>query len=124
MSPSPKERVAESFNLYFAGFDIRIAPEDVVIGSRRTIFDQRSGWRITYRVDSDGAGMPSLEFYATNRWTNDRHVRIGADGQGEHLEAISEIFVVDPENPSSGADRNAAIERELRLSHGIKFFVR
>jgi hypothetical protein len=118
MSPTPEERVAESFNLYFANWDIGVAPEDVAVGSRRTIVDRKSGWRITYRVDDDGGGMPNLEFYATNRWTNDRHVQIWADGHGEHLEAVSEIFFHEPEEPDSGTEeirtRNEAVVRELR----------
>lgn len=117
---SARERIAESFNAYFADWDVRIRPEDVVMGCRGTVVEQRSlrwprpGWRVNYRVDPDDNGLPCLEFYATHRMTNDRHVRIGADGQGEHLEAISEIFVVDPQNPMSGDERNAAIEREIR----------
>jgi hypothetical protein len=114
MSASPEERIAESFSLYFSAWGIRVAPEDVVIGSHRIIVDQRSGWRIIYRVDPDEANMRSVEFYATNRFTNDRHVRIGADGHGEHLEAISEIFFVDRDDPDSFAERNASIERKLR----------
>lgn len=114
MSSSPANSIAESFNLYFGAFGIRISPEDVVVGNHTTIRDQESGWRITYRVDPDEVSMPTLEFYATNRWTNDRHARIHANGQGEHLEAIQEIFVEDLDDPKSFHERNAALETELR----------
>lgn len=110
MTSSPAERIAESFNSYFGGFSIRLAPGDVVPGSHRTIGDEKSGWRITFRVDHDDEfGLPSLEFYATNRWTNDRWVRIGADGRQEHMEGISEIVFDEADE-----ERNAEIERVLR----------
>lgn len=114
MNSSAEERIAESFNLYFSAWDIRIAPRDAVIGSHRVVTDQESGWRITYRVDPDDSNMPVMEFYAMNRFTNDRHVRIWADGHGEHLEAIAEIFFVGKDDHDSFNDRNAAIASELR----------
>ncbi len=83
----------------FANFDIRIEPEDVRLGSRRRI-GQR-GWRIAYRIDPDDAGLPSLEFYATHRMTNDRHVRIWADGHVDHLDAIDEFYGFDPKGESA-----------------------
>ena len=69
---APEERIAEAFNGYFANFDIRIGAGDVVVGSRQEIRER--GWRIAFRVLPDDAGLPSLEFYATHRMTNDRHV--------------------------------------------------
>jgi hypothetical protein len=62
-----QRRIAEIFNDYFFNFGIRISPEDVVTGSRRTIRDSASGWVITYRVDTDATGAVNLEFYATNQ---------------------------------------------------------
>lgn len=56
---------------YFRAFAIRIAVEDAVVDTRRTL--RQDGWAITYRVDDDSAGGPVLEFYATHRMTNDRH---------------------------------------------------
>lgn len=108
-------RIAEVFNDYFVNFDIRISPEDVVAGSRRTIRDSASGWAITYRVDRDATGAVNLEFYATNRWTNDRHVLITGDGQCEHLDAISEILILNSDNAvGEFEDSNEAIARQLR----------
>jgi hypothetical protein len=108
------ERVAEAFNAYFANFDIRIRPEEVVPGSRRAI--GKRGWRITYRVDPDDAGFPSLEFYATHRMTNDRHVRIWADGHVDHLDAIHEFYSYDPKIPGS---EEAAREEYMRHNQAI-----
>jgi len=123
-SPQPPQgeverRIAEAFNAYFGRFDIRIEPEDVVVGSRRTI--GRDGWAISYRIDGDAAGMACLEFYATHRMTNDRHVVISADGQLEHLDAISEMVIFDPKTPGSQQaaiqefrTRNQAIAKQLQ----------
>ena len=109
-----QRRIAASFNDYFDTFGISIAPQDVVIGNRRTIRHD-SGWVITYRVDPDEAGAVSLEFYATHRRTNDRHVRITADGQGEYLEALRDFVILNSDNAvdESGAS-NASLE--VRLS--------
>lgn len=99
------QRIAESFNEYFASFNVRIAASDVVIGHKDTIIERpsdrwpRPSWRVQYRVDADDDGQPCLEFYATSRMTNDRHARIAADGHGEHLEAIDEVFGFDPSDP-------------------------
>jgi len=83
---APEERIADAFNRYFANFNIRVEAGEVRVGSRRDI--RTRGWRITFRVMPDDAGSPSLEFYATHRMTNDRHVRIWADGHVEELDAI------------------------------------
>ncbi len=119
MSTARGERVAEAFNAYFANFDIRIGPEDVAVGIRRTIGER--GWRITYGVDPDDAGLASLEFYATHRMTNDRHVRIWADGHVDHMDAINELFAYDPKAPGS---KEAAEEEYLRHNQAVARQVR
>jgi hypothetical protein len=95
---SPKERIAEAFDRYFANFDITIEPDEVEVGRRGEILAK--GWRIAFRVDPDDAGSPGLEFYATHRMTNDRHVRIWADGYEEKLEAIREFYGFDRRCPA------------------------
>jgi hypothetical protein len=117
--PTPEGRVAEVFNACFANFDIRIEPKDVTVGTHRRIGHQ--GWRITYRIDPDDAGFPSLEFYATHWMTDDRHVRIWADGALERLDAIREFFGYDSTVPGSKETaedtylrHNRAIARQLR----------
>jgi len=112
-----EHRIAEAFNAYFENFDVRIAAEDVSVGTRRTI--RKAGWAITYRVDHDAAGVPCLEFYATHRMTNDRHVAIAADGQLEYLDAISEILFLSKAGAAEEfAVRNETIEEQLR-SRGL-----
>jgi hypothetical protein len=97
-----------------ANFDTRIGPGDVVLGSRRAVGER--GWRITYRVDADDGGFPSLEFYSTHRMTNDRHVRIWADGYLERLDAMHEFYAYDPKVPGL---QEAAEEKYLRHNQAV-----
>jgi hypothetical protein len=104
--PSPAELIAESFNEYFASSNVRISPQDVVVGRADAIAEEPSerwphpSWYVQYRVDADDDGQPCLEFYATSRMTNDRHARIAADGRGEHLEAPLDVYSHDPNAPA------------------------
>jgi hypothetical protein len=72
-------------------------------------------------VDPDDAGLPSLEYYAGHRMTNDRHVLIWADGYRQHLDAIKGFIVWNPNVPGSreaveraARERDGAIRRYLR----------
>ena len=112
--PTPEERIADAFNRYFESFAIRIEPEDVEVGSHRSIVNR--GWRIIYRVDPDDNGSPCLEFYATHRMTSDSHVRIWADGHTEELDAIYEAYAFDAKVPGS---KEAAREKYLRHNQAV-----
>ena len=81
MEGTPQERIARRFNSFFTSSGIRIKPKDVRLNARREI--RKGGWRITYRVNPDDGGFPSLEFYASHRMTDDTHYRIWADGHTE-----------------------------------------
>lgn len=112
-----QRRIADTFNAYFDRFDIRITPGDVVVGILRTI--RQEGWAISYRVDPDPAGLPTLEFYATHRRTNDRHVAIAADGSLDHLDAIKEYLIIaGPDSVAEFDSHNDSIEERL-LSRGL-----
>lgn len=111
---APEERIAAAFNGYFADFDILIDGGDVAVGSRRDL--RKRGWWIAYRVLPDDAGFPSLEFYATHRMTDDRHVRIWADGCLETLDAIRGGFGYNPNVPRS---KEAAEEQYLRYNRRV-----
>ena len=122
---SASERIATSFNRYFASFNVRIRPEDVVVGACGTVVEQpshrwpRPSWCVNYRVDADDDGLPCLEFYATSRMTNDRHVRIRADGRGEELEAVEDMFSYGSDDSKQAAyaefeRRNREIADQLR----------
>lgn len=67
-----------AFARYFVRFDLALPPEDVAL-RRPGRITQRS-WFIFYIWGQD-EGALYLEFYASNRFTNDRHVRIYEDGR-------------------------------------------
>lgn len=86
--------IADVFNDYFRNWNIRISPGHVRDGNRDSI--EARGWRINYLVDTDADGKLFLEFYATHRMTDDRHVRISSSGDVEDLDAITSMVFFDP----------------------------
>jgi len=84
------------FNDYFAHWEICLPSEDVANRRKGRIF--KAGWAIWYLFGSDKRGE-FLDFYASHRMTNDRHVRLYADGTSEGLPTITEFRVCsnDPE---------------------------
>jgi hypothetical protein len=56
------------------------------------------GWNIRFFFGSDDAGE-YLEYYATHRMTNDRHIRIRENGDVAPLRAIPQFYVFDSETP-------------------------
>jgi hypothetical protein len=62
---SAAELIADSFNDYFGDFNVRITPDDVVVGRQDTVIEQPSeqwpnpSWHVQYRVDADDDGQPA-----------------------------------------------------------------
>ena len=53
------------------------------------------GWTIWTRFDIGAEdGRERLDYYAMHRMTNDRHVRLYADGEEEDLPAMAEGYVI------------------------------
>jgi len=104
---SDNAKIREAFAAYFKDFDIHlpleISPEGGLI--------KQAGWNIRYAVGRDG-GRTYLEFYAINRMTNDRHLRIHHDGSLENLATVSQGVTFNPDIPG---DRDRA-ERERKAS--------
>jgi hypothetical protein len=73
------------FNRQFAHWQIRLPPMDVE--HRRSGKIVQAGWAIWYRFGKDDEGE-YLDYYASHRMTNDRHVRLRASGATESLPAI------------------------------------
>lgn len=61
----------------------------------------KAGWSIRYVFSED-----YMDYYATHRMTNDRHVRIHVDGSSESLESPRD-FVVYPKDADEGARTKA-----------------
>lgn len=79
-----------------------------------------SGWSIRYLFGADEHGE-YLDFYACNRFTNDRHVRIYESGKAEVLETYWDGFIypgdASPEQIDAARkeyyEHNRAVGREL-----------
>ena len=97
-------KIEERFGRTFAPWDIALPPEDAKERRRGKIV--ASGWAIWYLFGSDDRGG-YLEYYASHRMTDDRHVRVREDGSVEHLPTISTFGIAsqDPiEDAKLGAD--------------------
>jgi hypothetical protein len=112
------EAIKAAFDAYFAPWGITLPDDALMARSPGVLAGQ--GWRIRYRFGQDGAGE-HLEFYATHRMTNDRHVRIAPDGGVEHLDALWDAYAYDPEVPGDRerAER-AYLEHNRRVAAELK----
>ena len=110
------DQIESAFNRAFDHWDICLPPE--AIASRQAGRIVKSGWTVWYAFGADDGGE-YLDYYASHRMTNDRHVRLHADGRVEGLEAVIDMHVV-PEDPEEAAQaqadfyaRNRAVRRLL-----------
>lgn len=108
-----KLRFAEAFSLW----GISLSEESIVERRRGEIV--RAGWAISYLFGCDEKGE-YLDYYASHRMTNDRHVRIHADGTSQGLPAILDLRA-GSENPDEDARlrqeyfaKNRAVAEMLR----------
>ena len=85
----PLVAIATTFAQYFQNWNIQLPAED--IKSRRSGRILQQGWVIEYLFGS-AENLEYLDFYAAHRMTNDRHVRIFADGRIEGLEAMQDSY--------------------------------
>ena len=107
-------RIAGVFNDYFGNWNIGISPGHVRIGSRDSFVAR--GWNINYLVDVDADGELFLEFYATHRMTDDRHVRISSSGEADHLDAMTSMVFFDP---NVAGDRERASRKNIEHNKKI-----
>jgi hypothetical protein len=86
--------VPSRFRATFAHWHIRLPPED--IANRRHGRIVKASWAIWYLFRSDEKG-DYLDYYASHRMTNDRPVRIYADGKEEGLLTIQDFRICSPD---------------------------
>jgi len=88
--------VEDQFNSTFARWKILLPSGDVENRHRGKIV--KAGWAIWYLFGSDKKGE-FLDYYASHRMTNDRHVRIYSSGEMKGLPVIREMRICskDPE---------------------------
>jgi hypothetical protein len=100
-----REQLRQRFNREFAHWAIEL-PDDAMSSGVVWLMVQR-GWTIWTRFDSDAEeGRKRLDYYAMHRMTNDRHIRLYADGEEEDLPAMAQGYGV-PQGATE-AQREAA----------------
>ena len=90
------KEIESAFNARFAHWGITLPPEDIAQRRRGKIV--KAGWAIWYLFGSDEKGE-YLDYYASHRMTNDRHVRIWEDGQQRAMESYWQMLVYDADVP-------------------------
>ena len=89
------DKAREVFAETFAHWGIEIDAKDLQAGRGRI---GKAGWNIAF-LTGVAEGKAYLEYYASHRMTNDRHVRIWATGEAEDLPAIRDIYVFHADRP-------------------------
>ena len=98
------KNIEAAFNNSFSHWEIRLPPDAVARRQAGKII--QAGWAIWYLFGSDERG-DYLDYYASHRMTNDRHVRIYADGVREGLPTIQDFQLC-----SQDPEEDARLERE------------
>ncbi len=105
------------FEQHFKHWNIVLPERD--LADRSPGFIAKAGWSIRYIFGKDG-DREYLEFYAMHRMTDDRHVRIYEDGEGEELDAICSMYISNPNIPGDqeraekeNREHNQRVYREL-----------
>ncbi len=115
-----REKLRERFNRSFAHWDIEL-PIDALKPGVVWLIVQR-GWTIWTKFEtSTENGRPHIDYYATHRMTNDRHIRLYADGDTESLPTIVSGMTYPADATESvvkaleeeQASRNQAVEKLL-----------
>ncbi len=109
--------VEERFGRTFAHWGIALPPEDVRESRRGKIVG--GGWAIWYLCGEDDRGG-YLEYYASHRMTDDRHVRLREHGPAEQLPTI-QTFRIDSKDPEEDARLEAEyLEHNRRVGRMLK----
>lgn len=108
--------IATGFKNYFKGFDLDLPDPIPAKGNV-----EESGWQVRYILNQDENNQPCLDFFAENRMTSPRHVRILNDGSIISLDSYQESYSHDPTIPG---DEERAIremqEHNDRVSETLK----
>jgi hypothetical protein len=99
------EAIREGFRRYFDAFGLKL-PQPIPL---RGVVDGE-GWHIAYLLDVSDPKHPFLDFFAENRHTNSRHVRIQHDSESVMLENYQDAFFLDEGDSDWGravAERDA-----------------
>lgn len=112
-------KIEEIFAEHFARWAIRL-PIDAVLNRERGVI-QEQGWHIQYLFGKDERGS-YLDYFASHRMTNDRHVRIYETGEIDSL-PVYEEFMTFPDGASEAEKeriRKAYYENNQRVTELLK----
>lgn len=111
------DMIAQIFASHFGHWGITLPSDAFPSPSRGRI--EKSGWRISYLSGQDATGQ-YLDYYASHRMTNDRHIRIYATGDVKCLPAMQDLRLcsTDPEEDAKlkteYIENNRIVEELLR----------
>ena len=112
-----RKKLRQRFNRAFAHWEIEL-PVEAMSPGKVWLIVQR-GWTIWTRFDVDaGDGRERLDYYAMHRMTNDRHVRLHADGEEQDLPAMGWGYGYSQD--ATEAEREAARERSFAANRAVE----
>ena len=112
-----REPLRQRFDRHFVRWGIQL-PVDAMSPGVVWIITQR-GWTIWTRFDIGSEdGRERLDYYAVHRMTNDRHVRLYADGDEEDLPAMMDGYVTLP--GATVAEREAALDQHFAHNQTVE----
>ena len=108
----------QAFNSHFTTWQIELPPDAMQPGLVWLIV--QGGWTI-WTVPGEEDGREFLDYYAMHRMTDDRHVRLYANGESEGLPAIEGMYATpqnateaeEAETSAKHFERNQAVEKLL-----------
>jgi hypothetical protein len=109
--------IEEQFRRDFGAWGIALPPENVKERRRGKIL--AAGWAIWYLFGTDERGE-YLDYYASHRMTDDRHVRLRGDGTGEDLPAVVGMRVVSRDHEEDARLEAEYLEENRRVARMLE----
>lgn len=107
-----REKLRQRFNRVFANWEIELPVNAVSPGVVWQIVQR--GWTIWMRFDIGADdGREHLDYYAMHRMTNDRHVRLHANGDQEDLPAMAAGYSI----PQGATETERKEARRKHFAH-------
>lgn len=105
--------IQAAFRDYFAPASVSL-PDP--IPARGTV--EGDGWHVRFVVNQEDP--PHLDFFAENRMTNSRHVRIHADGSTESLETYQDAIITQPDEENWEQGRARQLKHNERVTEILR----
>ncbi|MEN4007007.1 MAG: hypothetical protein PQ964_06605 [Methanobacteriaceae archaeon] len=92
---------------------ITLPEED--LNARRSGHINKEGWLIQYCFGKDKTGK-YMDYYATNRWYGDSHVRIYADGTEKEFPVLLDFHLTSDDSVEDKRLENEFYERNRKVA--------